>query len=544
MVYLTLINFTIIISIFGYSYLIKRILYRNNDNYLKNIDLFFGLFFLLLISLIINFFFPLNQLSKFVIFFGILLFIICIFKKKSEISLIKYFFTIFIFSTIAYYGTDNIDSPLYHLQVIKWLTEHKITFGLANLGFRLGVNYPWFSIIGVLNIDYNFFSNKYYLSLIIFSFILYEILNQKKINKALIFLSLCFSYIFLFSLIHPFKHGVILNHFGNPEKDIFNMLLFIINIYIFLNINENQNENEKQNFIAIFFITLTLLFMQMPIYISVFPIILFTLFKHFKIKDHKYLLILIFTISTIWILRSVIINGCLVYPASFTCLNTKWTVDLSQISLMIEEVKKISRSLPSLELINNTYVTLDTYLWLKPWFKNYFLTMALHQINLVLILSSLLIIIFLFVRKKIKFKNYDFYIIISVLLVNIVCTLQMPEIRYYWGPHISLSCFFVSLLMYSNKNKIIQNKNIYKYFSITILGLFLIFKVVPFIKLENFLNLPGRNFTVNKIKLGNFDGYNVYTTDWYCADISEICVNSPKKNYSFDNKYNYLIINK
>ncbi len=544
MVYLTLINFTIIISIFGYSYLIKRILYRNDDNYLKNIDLFFGLFFLLLISLIINFFFPLNQLSKFVIFFGILLFIICIFKKKSEISLIKYFFTIFIFSTIAYYGTDNIDSPLYHLQVIKWLTEHKITFGLANLGFRLGVNYPWFSIIGVLNIDYNFFSNKYYLSLIIFSFILYEILNQKKINKALIFLSLCFSYIFLFSLIHPFKHGVILNHFGNPEKDIFNMLLFIINIYIFLNINENQNENEKQNFIAIFFVTLTLLFMQMPIYISVFPIILFTLFKHFKIKDHKYLLILIFTISTIWILRSVIINGCLVYPASFTCLNTKWTVDLSQISLMIEEVKKISRSLPSLELINNTYVTLDTYLWLKPWFKNYFLTMALHQINLVLILSSLLIIIFLFVRKKIKFKNYDFYIIISVLLVNIVCTLQMPEIRYYWGPHISLSCFFVSLLMYSNKNKIIQNKNIYKYFSITILGLFLIFKVVPFIKLENFLNLPGRNFTVNKIKLGNFDGYNVYTTDWYCADISEICVNSPKKNYSFDNKYNYLIINK
>ena len=544
MVYLTLINFTIIISIFGYSYLIKRILYRNDDNYLKNIDLFFGLFFLLLISLIINFFFPLNQLSKFVIFFGILLFIICIFKKKSEISLIKYFFTIFIFSTIAYYGTDNIDSPLYHLQVIKWLTEHKITFGLANLGFRLGVNYPWFSIIGVLNIDYNFFSNKYYLSLIIFSFILYEILNQKKINKALIFLSLCFSYIFLFSLIHPFKHGVILNHFGNPEKDIFNMLLFIINIYIFLNINENQNENEKQNFIAIFFISLTLLFMQMPIYISAFPIILFILFKHFKFKDHKYLLILIFTISTIWILRSVIINGCLVYPASFTCLNTKWTVDLSQISLMIEEVKKISRSLPSLELINNTYVTLDTYLWIKPWFKNYFLTMALHQINLVLILSSLLIIIFLFVRKKIKFRNYDFYIIISVLLVNIVCTLQMPEIRYYWGPHISLSCFFVSLLMYSNKNKIIQNKNIYKYFSITILGLFLIFKVVPFIKLENFLNLPGRNFTVNKIKLGNFDGYNVYTTDWYCADISEICVNSPKKNYSFDNKYNYLIINK
>ena len=334
MVNLTLINFAIIISIFGYSYFVKSILYRKEDNFLKNLDFFFGLIFLLLISLIINFFFPLNQLSKFVIFFGILLFAICLFNKKTEISLLKYFFTTFVFSVIAYYGTDNIDSPLYHLQVIKWLTEHKITFGLANLGFRLGVNYPWFSIIGVLNIDYNFFSNKYYLSLIIFSFILYEILNQKKISKSLIFLSLCFSYIFLFSLIHPFKHGVILNHFGNPEKDIFNMLLFIITIYIFLKINENKNE--KKNFIAVFFISLTLLLMQMPIYISIFPIIFFTLFKHFKLNDHKHLLILIFIISSIWILRSIIVNGCLVYPASFTCLNTKWTVDLSQINLMID----------------------------------------------------------------------------------------------------------------------------------------------------------------------------------------------------------------
>ena len=105
----------------------------------------------------------------------------------------------------------------------------------------------------------------------------------------------------------------------------------------------------------------------------------------------------------------------------------------------------------------------------------------------------------------------------------------MPEIRYYWGPHISLSCLFVSLLLYSNRIKIIQNKNIYKTFSIIILGLFFIFKIIPFIEYENFLNLPGRNFNLNKIKLGNFDGYNVYTTDWYCADMREICVNSPKK---------------
>ena len=61
MVNLTLINFAIIISIFGYSYFVKSILYRKEDNFLKNLDFFFGLIFLLLISLIINFFFPIKS---------------------------------------------------------------------------------------------------------------------------------------------------------------------------------------------------------------------------------------------------------------------------------------------------------------------------------------------------------------------------------------------------------------------------------------------------------------------------------------------------
>ena len=59
-----------------------------------------------------------------------------------------------IFSIIAYYGSDNVDSPLYHLQVINWLTDHKLVFGIANLEYRYGINYPWYSILGLLNIEY------------------------------------------------------------------------------------------------------------------------------------------------------------------------------------------------------------------------------------------------------------------------------------------------------------------------------------------------------------------------------------------------------
>ena len=51
---------------------------------------------------------------------------------------------------------------------------------------------------------------------------------------------------------------------------------------------------------------------------------------------------------------------------------------------MVDETKRYSRSLPSLEMVNDEYKTIETFLWFKPWFLNYYLTTALHQINSIL----------------------------------------------------------------------------------------------------------------------------------------------------------------
>ena len=132
MLILTTINFLILISIFGYSYIFKRLLLNKKDILIKNLDLIYGIFFLYFISLIFHLFVPLEKISKFVIFVGILTSVIIYLKDKMRISLFKYFLVVFLFSIIAYYGKNNVDSPLYHLQLVKWLTEFKLTFGLAN----------------------------------------------------------------------------------------------------------------------------------------------------------------------------------------------------------------------------------------------------------------------------------------------------------------------------------------------------------------------------------------------------------------------------
>ena len=69
---------------------------------------------------------------------------------------------------------------MYHLQIIKWLSLHKISFGLSNLEIRLGFNSSWHSIVAMLNLNILKFSSKYYLSAIIFGVVIYEIIQFRE----------------------------------------------------------------------------------------------------------------------------------------------------------------------------------------------------------------------------------------------------------------------------------------------------------------------------------------------------------------------------
>ena len=86
MVYLTLINFLIVTSIFGYSFYLKKIILKDKNISVSNLDFFYGLIFLYLISLLFHFFIPLGKISELIIVIGLFFLIYCSLKKK-----IKYF---------------------------------------------------------------------------------------------------------------------------------------------------------------------------------------------------------------------------------------------------------------------------------------------------------------------------------------------------------------------------------------------------------------------------------------------------------------------
>jgi len=550
-------NVISLVTLLGYTLFIKKLLIVNKNDHIcdfeiKNLDIFYGLIFLIFLSLFLNFFFPLKYFTFPVILLGIIFFTIGLHKKFFKLNFILYFFIIFFITFVSFYSNDNIDSPMYHLQIIKWIVNNKINFGIANLEVRLGFNSSWHSFIAMLDLNFKNFSNKFYISSIFFSFIIYEFFqNKKKYSSSDYFLCLVLLYLFLFSFLHPYNYGVILNHLGNPERDIVSMLLYFFVIYLFMRINENENNpslltNEKNNLINIFFISI---FLCVTTRITTLPILILFFFIFFNVKNYKkinLLNIFIFITGIFWMARSFALSGCFVFPITQTCVPTFWTVNLETVKFLVEEAMRYSRTLPTLEKVNDFNFTLNSYDWLLPWFKNYYFKAALLQIGSFIIVISIILLILKILHNKIKknntikILNYE-VLIFSTLIIHLIFWFKAPEIRYAWGLLFSLPVFFVVIVikLFFINNIIFSHKRVVT----TFLVIFILFfsKSLHNFNLHDLYKIHERRYDFSNIKkIGTFDGVDIYFNNWICADYQYVCVNIPKKNYNIYKKFGYV----
>ncbi len=541
MVFVILSNYLLLLSIFGYSFLYKKFLFKEKEFKISNIEILYGLIIILFLSLIINFFFPLKYFSLTIVILGIIIFIYGLYKKIYKINFIYYFFIILFISYISFYAGDNIDSPMYHLQILKWLMSEKISFGLANLEIRFGFNSSWHSIIALLNLSYDKFNSKYYLSAIILSTLIYETVKYRKnIEYSHILLFLVTTFLLIFSIAHPFRNGVILNQLGNPERDIANMIFFFFSIYIFLKIVEKNYDDKNliNLLIASTFFCLTTRLTMAPIILILF----FTLYKSKNYKLINFNTIFLSIISFFWLIRSFFLSGCLFFPVSKTCIQTPWSVNIEEIVSIVNQAMSYAKTLPSLHRFNDYEYTLNSYQWVVPWFKNYFLEAALLQIGTVIILLSIfLILISKFLKFKIKIKNSDYFLLL-ILILTLFFWFKAPEIRFGWGPLIILPCLFaiISLKKIDFLSKFTQINKIISLISIILLFSFTS-KSIKYFKSDELFITSKKSYDFSFIKkIGNFGGKDIYNCEWRGADYPNICVNTIKENYDIKVKSSYL----
>ena len=143
------ISFLIVLSIAYCSGLVLSSLICKKDSIQFNLfeTGLLAIFFYVFISLIVHFFFPLNQITNFIIVIFFILFSIIFYKKKSfeEIKEIKIPIFILLLTviimTIKY--KPNEDYGFYHLPYIINLISEKVIFGLSNLQPQYSWNSTW-----------------------------------------------------------------------------------------------------------------------------------------------------------------------------------------------------------------------------------------------------------------------------------------------------------------------------------------------------------------------------------------------------------------
>ena len=543
MIAIIIFNYLILLSIFGYAFIFKKFLKKNLLNSLTNCDFFYGLFFLILLSLFINFFFPLKFFSFPIFLIGLVFFI---FGKKIKIYKINFFFYFILISIISffsYFNGNNVDSPMYHLQVLKWMSEHKITLGLINLEMRLGNNSSWHSFLALMDFGFKTWSTKYYLSNILIAVITVQVISQKTLSLSNLFLFLSVCYLVLFSYLHPFNNGIILNHLGNPEVDIASMMLFFFSIYLFLKLVET-------NFISKELIDLlsVVIFLSISTKLSNIGLVLIPLYIFFKHKQYfffnsiHYVIILA---SLLWTTRSFLISGCFLFPVKSTCFSTPWLESVDKIEHFSKIIMGFARDTRLRDKYTNFDYIIDSNQWILPWFNDYFLNTSLLKISAALLfLSIILAILFLILNKSFYIHNIikkNFLFIFIYFVIAILIWFQAPEIRFGWGWIIALPCLVISGLIFH----LPFIKNIKKlYFSSILTGLFILlaFKHLEKFQIQNLI-LNKKIYSYEKIvKIGNYNNVEFYqSTNHQCLDFIKVCVNQPKKKYGILSKFGYKI---
>lgn len=525
----------------------------------------FGSIILSFISLLLNFYFPIDQYISTVIF---LFFLIPTLIYFIKVKTLKYTLIISIISgavTTLIIVLDNIyrpDAGLYHLPYTNIINENKVIFGVANIHFRFG----HISILQYLNAIYNnllFGDNGILLpiasifSLLIIFFIseLYNEIKKKKIYSLYIFFIITY-------ILYGYNRY---SEFGNDALGHI-LLLFVSSIFL-KNIQLKQNKTVKEIVLLSIFI-----FMNKPTLIAVFAIPFYFIIsskKMTKFINKTNFFTIIFLL--LWIIKNIITSGCAIYPITKTCFtNLSWysNDEKFNISSKIQSLdnEAWTKGWPDNKDLNITqqeYV--KKFNWLPVWANHHGLVILkklsifllfLIAIDLVLVRSLNKITI-----KKNKLLNIENNKLLYLILVSgsgtLLWFLKFPVYRY-GSSYIVI--FFISLNIFILKNYIrnINSKKVIFFLRVLIVLIIIIFILKNIIRIyknfdHKYYNYPWPKIysDLNNLKIITKPVYfnNLiiyYHANQECHYNSAPCSNYDLNNVSFSmkNGYKFYEINK
>ena len=459
-----------IISIFGYGLLVPaflkhlKIQFNFEQPYSSTIIGLSGFIFIYFLSSIINFFLPLNKYVVLIILiFGIIILILnrkkvaLLFKKYDIVLIISLLiFTCFIpFRWLQYY-----DTGLYHLQAIKWLSSVKLPIGLANLISRIGFNSSWFTVNAVLEQSVLLLKVPFFISNAICIF--YYGINIVFSFRELIKKNIKLSNIFCVLTIIPWLLNAISSSSSSSATDspviFFTFIIIILIISLFEKIEKNSH---LFIYISIFsFFAITLKISSIILVLSI-PVILFMNFfsknRNFINRNEIFGGFLFSLILIPWLITGIFISGYLMFPISFTRINSlNWTLP-SKIANALQDNIEVWAKAPG----TSTPISFTNYSWFKDWITRFTI---FNKIVVILIIFYVIFQVFHLIKKNINKYSlndktaYRLPLIISIIGV-VFWFLNAPDMRFGSGYVFSLLLLLIGYNIY-NMN-LINNLHIF-----------------------------------------------------------------------------------
>ena len=447
----------ILFSIIGFGYISSKILSTRLSIGELGLN---GILFMTIFSYLTNLIIPHNYIHNSIFLIIGLFGFFSLLKKKllrKKIKLILIISSVLFIGILMYKSHD--DFLYYHFPYTISLIEFKKIFGVGNLehGFRTPSSIFYFNSLFYLPIIEKSLINSGAIFFLIFSniFLIQKIFNQIKNKKHnfILVLSLL-SLIFINTIFYRIaEHGT--------DRSAL-ILIFILAIYYLDGINRKLSKiNFKHYFQKILIVIL--LIISLKSFYLIYTIFVFLLFFEYRkiLFDKDFFKILFndrvsyyFLLGTFIFIYTIFSNtGCLIYPASFTCLDSfSWSIPKKEVLEMKAwyELWSKAGATPTYR-VDNVDFYLSGLNWVPNWIQNHFFNKISDY------LLSLLVIVIISSTFLIKHKNeklpkknfYLFYFFLIILLIE--WFLNHPALRYGGFTLIAL-CIFIPLSFYIEKS--------------------------------------------------------------------------------------------
>ena len=502
---IALLNFVLWIpAILGWGSLavpVRRALGEPQPSRFDLFDIFLGFSLLAALSIILNFVFPVQWwLSLAVAIPGYIFFWRRFHNtlKVKENPWLSTSFTIWFALPLirSLVQTWFVDDGIYHIQTVKWIHEFPITIGLVNLQGRFGFNSSWLSIAALLQpvftTDPNpgiFASNALLVTLfgicVYYFGIIPFIKKQYRISSTFMF------FVAILIISPP-----VTDRINSLETDLPVFFLSLGCTYYAILAMERRVSLTYGLFacsaIAAFALTVKLSSA------ALFLLPAFLLLARLKIQLRpettgratgksrlsgistsalpgftKFIKLFGLFAAVLWIpwlLRSVLLSGCLAYPVSGTCLQAfPWTVSPVQLAGDLANILSWARSHADVPYAQ----VLATWDWFKPW-----LSTNLPPLSPTIALTILGLLSLAIARRK-PDQGGDFNIlwIFIPLLLNITFWLfSAPDLRFGLGIFWSVSLLMISIIINPillRLESVLKLQQLLYILKLTLVGLFL-----------------------------------------------------------------------